>query len=97
MRNDGVRTFRNSETRDYKLSDKSAIKSSEREERQRLRAGEIMTSRDNAKLFNDDNKLELFMDVVKLVELIHRSQCITALRRKASAVELSHVHEQEIS
>ena len=70
---------------DYKLSGESNIKSSEREERQRLRAEEVVTSRDNAKLFNVDSNLELFKEAVKL---IHRNRCITALRRKAPAVEL---------
>ena len=60
----------------------SNIKSSEREERQRLRAEEVVTSRDNAKLFNVDNNLELFKKVVKI---IHRNRCITALRRKSSS------------
>ena len=36
----------------------SATESSECEERQRLKAEEVMTSRDNAKLLNDDNNLE---------------------------------------
>ena len=51
------------------------------------------SSRDNAKLFNVDNNLELFKVVVKL---IHRNRCITALRRKALAVELLHVYDQEV-
>ena len=47
-----------------------------------------MTSRDHAKLFNDDNNLELFKEAVKL---IHRNRC-----RKAPAVELLHVYDQEV-
>ena len=77
---------------DCKLNGESNIKSSEREERQRLRA-EVVTSRDNAKLFNVDNNLELFKEAVKL---IHRNRCKTALRRKATAVELLHVYDQEV-
>ena len=49
---------------DYKLSGEVTIKSSEREERQRLRAEEVVTSRDNAKFFNDDSNLELFKEAV---------------------------------
>ena len=44
------------------------MKSSEREERQRRRAEEVVTSRDNAKLFNDDSNLELFKEAVKLIQ-----------------------------
>ena len=50
------------------MSGESTIKSSEREERQRLRAEEVVTSRDNAKLFNDDSNLELFKEAVKLTQ-----------------------------
>ena len=78
---------------DYKLSGESTIMSSEREERQRLIAEEVVTGRDNAKLLNDDNNLELFKEAVKL---IHRNTCKTALRRKAPAVELSRVYDQEV-
>ena len=78
---------------DCKLNGESNIKSSEREERQRLRAEEVVTSRDNAKLFNVDNNLELFKEAVKL---IHRNRCKTAVRRKAPAVELLHVYDQEV-
>ena len=78
---------------DYKLNGESTTKSSECEERQRLRVEEVVTSRDNAKLLNDDNNLELFKEVVKL---IHRNRCKTALRRKAPAVELLHVYGQEV-
>ena len=53
---------------------------------------EVVTSRGNAKLLNDDNNLELFKEAVKL---IHRNRCKTALRRKAPAVELLHVYDQE--
>ena len=48
---------------------------------------------DDAKLLNDDNNLELFN---KAVKLIHRNRCKTALWRKAPAVELSHVYDQEV-
>ena len=51
---------------DYKLNGESTNKSSECEERQRLRVDEVVTSRDNAKLLNDDNNLELFKKAVKL-------------------------------
>ena len=78
---------------DYKLSNESTIKSSEREERQRLSAVEVVISRDNAKLLDDDNNLELFKEAV---QLIHRNRCKTALRRKAPAVELLHVYDQRV-
>ena len=78
---------------DYKLTDECTTNSSECEERQRLRVEEVVTSRDNAKLLNGVNKLELFNEAVKL---IHRNRCKTALRRKAAAVELSHVYEQKV-
>ena len=48
---------------------------------------------DNVELFNDGNNLELFGGAVKL---IHRNRCKTALRRKAPAVELLHVCDQEV-
>ena len=51
---------------DYKLNGESTNKSSECEERQRLRVDEVVTSRDNAKLLNDDNTLELLKEAVKL-------------------------------
>ena len=44
-------------------------------------------------MLNDVNNLELFNEAVKL---IHRNRCKTALRRKAPAVELSHVYDQEV-
>ena len=44
-------------------------------------------------MFNDGNNLELFKEAVKL---ILRNRCKTALRRKAPAVELSHVYDQEV-
>ena len=68
---------------DYKLNGEGTTKSSECEERQRLRAEEVVTSRDNVKLLNDDNSLELSKEAVKL---IRRNRCKTALRRKAPAV-----------
>ena len=52
----------------YKLNGESTTKSSECEERQRLRAEEVVTSRDNAKLLNDDGNLELFKEAVKLTQ-----------------------------
>ena len=63
---------------DYKLSGESTIKSSEPEERQRLRVeeGGVYQVWDNVELFNDDNNLELFEEAVKL---IHRNRCKTAL------------------
>ena len=61
---------------DHKLSGESSIKSW-----QRLRAEEVVTSRDNAKLFNNDSNLELFKEAVKL---IHRNRCITALKSSGS-------------
>ena len=78
---------------DYKLNGESTTKSSECEEWQRLRVEEVVTSRVNAKLLNDDNNLELFKEAVKL---IHRNRCKTALRRKAPAVELLRVYGQEV-
>ena len=50
----------------YKLNGESTTKSSESDERQRLRAEEMVTSRDNVKLLNDDNNLELLKEPVKL-------------------------------
>ena len=73
---------------DYKLSGESTIKSSEPEERQRLRVEEGGVIK-----FGIDNNLELFKEAVKL---IHRYWCKTALRRKAPAVELLHVYDQEV-
>ena len=46
----------------------NTTKSSECEERQRLRAKEVVTSRDNAKLLNDDYNLELFKEAEKLIQ-----------------------------
>ena len=69
---------------DYKLGGESTIKSSEPEERQRLRIEEGGVIKFG----------ELFKEAVKL---IHRNRCKTALRRKALAVELLRVYEQEVS
>ena len=44
-------------------------------------------------MVNDGNNLELFKEAVKL---IHKHLCQTTLRRKAPAVELSHVYDQEV-
>ena len=44
-------------------------------------------------MFNDGNNLELFKEAVKFIP---RNRCKTALRRKAPAVELSHVYDQEV-
>ena len=70
------------------MSGESTIKSSELEERQRLRVEEggvikfgIMSS----------------CSMMAAVKFIHRNRCKTALRRKAPAVELSHVYDQEVS
>ena len=70
----------------------STIKSSEPEERQRLRVeeGGVIKFGDNVELFNDGNNLEMFKAAVKF---IHRNRCKTALQRKAPAVELSHVYD----
>ena len=51
-----------------KLNGEGTAKSSECEELQRLRAEELVTSRDNVKLLNDDNNLELFKEAVKLIQ-----------------------------
>ena len=48
----------------YKLNGESTTKSSECEEAQKLRTGEVVTSRDNVKLLN----LELFKETVKLIQ-----------------------------
>ena len=53
---------------DYKLNGEGTTRLSECEERQRLRAEEVVTSRDNVKLLNDDNNLELFKKAVKLIQ-----------------------------
>ena len=52
----------------YKLNGESTTKSLECEELQRLRAEEVVTSRDNAKLLNDGDILELFKEAVKLIQ-----------------------------
>ena len=68
---------------DYKLSGESTIKSSEPEERQRLRVEEGGVIKFGiVELFNDGNNLELFKVAVKL---IHRNRCKTTLRQKAPA------------
>ena len=48
----------------YNLNGESTTKSSECEEGQKLRTGEVVTSRDNVKLLH----LELFKETVKLIQ-----------------------------
>ena len=52
----------------YKLDGGCAAHASKCEERQRLRAEEVVDSRGNIKFPNDDDNLELFTEAVELIQ-----------------------------